>query len=150
MRALLRQHRWALVALAILAFAAGILASRADAQPAKRGDNGWVCTLSGSIVGAGVGAATAPITGALAGGAWTAGCEVGKSSNDPPLVISGLPRQKHRCWYDLKWVHWHHWRINHQFYLAHHTAWKRNELHYLRQHPGWTGRKPIHQKVCLV
>ena len=51
----------------------------------------WVCTLAGAVVGAGVGAITAGVTGILAGGAFTAGCELGASSNRN--YIAGLPHQ---------------------------------------------------------
>jgi RHS repeat-associated protein len=64
------------------------------------GNNEWVCTLTGAVVAAGVTAVTAGITGILAGGAWTAGCELGKS-HDPKLVSgsSELSSQGEKCFY---------------------------------------------------
>ena len=52
----------------------------------------WVCTLAGAVVAAGVGAATAGVTGILADGAFTAGCELGSSSNRS--LVAGLSSQK--------------------------------------------------------
>ncbi len=55
----------------------------------------WVCTISGNIVAAGVGVATAGVTGILAGFAFTEGCNMG-AGNDP-AYLSGLPRRPSDC-----------------------------------------------------
>jgi RHS repeat-associated protein len=52
--------------------------------------HGWQCTLAGAVVAAGVTAATAGITGILAGGAFTAGCLLSDESA-PAKYNSGLP-----------------------------------------------------------
>ncbi len=59
--------------------------------------HGWVCTLGGAVVAAGVTVLTAGITGIIAGGAFTAGCEFSQSHN--PTYDSGLPTSGHSgCW----------------------------------------------------
>ena len=54
------------------------------------GNHEWVCTLAGTVVAAGVMALTAGITAGLAGGAFTAGCILGESSDR--TYVSGLAR----------------------------------------------------------
>lgn len=64
---------------------------------ARMASFGWVCTLSGALVAAGVGIATAGVTGILAGGGWTAGCELGANHRHPYITV-GLPNNG-SCWY---------------------------------------------------
>lgn len=65
------------------------------APVASAASSEWVCTLGGTVVGAGVGVVTAGVTGILAGGAFTAGCELGSSSNK--TYVSGLPNHPSDC-----------------------------------------------------
>jgi hypothetical protein len=101
---MIRIFTCALVALALLVPAS---ASAATAQTSR--SRAWICTIGGALVAAGVGKATAPVTGTLAGGAFTAGCNLGTTYN--ATLISGLPPTT-RCW--LEWhkrryrlAHWH-------------------------------------------
>jgi RHS repeat-associated protein len=60
-------------------------------------DSGWICTLGGGVVAAGVGAMLVPgaqgagAVVALAGAAFIAGCVVSQTNN--PTYLSGLPHQ---------------------------------------------------------
>jgi hypothetical protein len=68
--------------------------------PMASGDE-WVCALAGTIVAAGVAAATlpaapgAPVLAALAGESFTAGCMLANESNG--TAITGLPRRSSNC-----------------------------------------------------
>jgi len=68
-------------------------------EPAEAASSDWVCTLGGTLVAAGVGAATAGVTGILAGGAFTAGCQVGAADAAGAEMISGLPKMSNGCWW---------------------------------------------------
>ena len=83
---------------------------------------GWVCTLTGAVVAAGVGALTAGITGVLAGGAFTAGCELAVESKKPE-VISGLPNVPKNCWYNFRYVKRVHRKTGKRYYKRIHEVW---------------------------
>lgn len=105
-----------LVAILVIVVAAQTQGAEAHRASGHKSDNGWVCDLSGAIVAAGVGAATAPITGILAGGGWTAGCHVGETPHKPPILF-GLPHLPTHCWYEFHWHRHHHhgpWHRQHK------------------------------------
>jgi hypothetical protein len=91
--------RRALAVTAVLLAAVAGISLIPSPAPAQARSKDWICTLGGTLVAAGVGAATAGITGVLAGGGFTAGCMVGEPSSGQATMISGLPRVHNGCWW---------------------------------------------------
>lgn len=77
--------------------------------------SGWLCVLGAGIVGAGVGALTAGVTGGLAATGFAAGCDYRITHGDQtPYIIVGLPKVPKGCWY----VFPHEKRANHEVECA--------------------------------